>query len=85
MLFFLEENLGFDGVAIKGSSSASDGSVATSGSTGWDADGATRVVAGYVAKDGAAGAEVSAVAKVVGTGGSEASLGLIRLSMMRAK
>ena len=40
-------------VAIGGSSSTSDGSVATSGSVGWDAEGA-----GYAAKDGAAGAEV---------------------------
>ena len=75
----------FDGVATGGSGSASDGSITTSGSIGLDAEGAAGMVDGCVAEDGAAGAEVPVADDGVRAGGSEASLGLIRLSIMRAK
>ena len=74
----------FDGVATRGTGSISDGSITTSCSAGWDADGVAGVGASCATEDGSTSAEVIAVVGVE-TGGSEASLGLIRLSMMRAK
>ena len=70
MLFFFDEDLAFDGVAIKGS-----GSVATSEAAGCSAGGLA----------GGGWDEVLAVAAGVGIGGSDGSLGVNLLSIIRAK
>ena len=85
--FFLEEVLALDDVAKGGSGFALDGSIATSGSNGWGAATAGYTAGGWSAASCAASgwAEVLATAAGVGIEGSEASLGLILLSMIKAK
>ena len=81
MLFFFKEALPFDGVATEGLGFASE-SIATSETIGYGVGGFGRAAGGSA---GGFWDEVLAATAKVGIGGSDGSLGLIFLSMIREK